>query len=301
MLSLFSSRLLKFTFHRHSSPRRLFFEPLERREVLTVPIIAISTVSSVKEGETGQFLVSAAGDPDYADIVITYEVDALSGATEGTDFEPLSGTVTIPAGETEAYIDIPTLRDREKEIGGEYAAINLLTTSRGSIDHSFGNMLIEENNLPAATLPGCTSCPPGSGDGLLNDWWSGAFTAGVGNSFSDSGWASHPVRYFDGTVLLTATDLTSSAGGIPWQVTRDWSNGPGYADKNAVGSGMASSERPYLLESGGGDMIGLVTNGHTAHYFNLNGSNYEAEGFVQDTLVHDTGNDQFVVTDTTGA
>jgi putative extracellular protein len=49
------------------TPRRLFLEPLERRELLTYPAVSISMGDTTLEGETGSMVVTLNSDPDNAD------------------------------------------------------------------------------------------------------------------------------------------------------------------------------------------------------------------------------------------
>lgn len=83
------------------------------------------------------------------DVTVDYESFATEArtatedlsATPGRDFEPVSGTVTIPAGEREATISLPTLQDGKYEVdetfvvrlsepvGAEYGFIRTATVS----------------------------------------------------------------------------------------------------------------------------------------------------------------------------
>ncbi|MGC4016593.1 MAG: Calx-beta domain-containing protein [Luteolibacter sp.] len=50
----------------------------------------------------------------------------LSGmATNGTDYQTLSGTVTIPAGQTSATITVTPIDDYLQETGGETVILTL--------------------------------------------------------------------------------------------------------------------------------------------------------------------------------
>jgi hypothetical protein len=55
---------------------------------------------------------------------------------------------------------------------------------------------------------------------------------GVLDSFS-----ANPVRYFDGTVNLSADDLGADGFGMGWGQTRFWTSAPGYAATAPTGSG----------------------------------------------------------------
>jgi len=83
---------------------------------------------------------------------------------------------------------------------------------------------------------------------MLDAATQGTGNNGVASTYSSPGYSKFPIRYFDGTVMVAASDLESAAGGIPWGVTRQWTNGPGYARQNQVGAGMVLTERPALVQ-----------------------------------------------------
>jgi hypothetical protein len=111
------------------------------------------------------------------------------------------------------------------------------------------------------------------------------------------------VRYFDGTVQLTTTDLASAGFGTPWGQTRSWTNNPGYTGLGWNGSGMVIEQLPYLLQTDtAGNTLVLVTNGTTAHYFDRMGtsSQYQARFYDQDQLAFNLASGEAVVTDPAG-
>jgi hypothetical protein len=62
---------------------------------------------------------------------------------------------------------------------------------------------------------------------------------------------------------LITTDLSSSGFGVPWGVTRSWTNGAGYASTTFYGSGEVVSQLPYLQSFNSGSTIAAITNGVT--------------------------------------
>ena len=64
---------------------------------------------TVSEGAKGQFEVSVAGDSSGDSVTVRYAVSGT--ASSGTDYEALSGTVTVPAGGSGARITLVTLDD----------------------------------------------------------------------------------------------------------------------------------------------------------------------------------------------
>jgi hypothetical protein len=107
------------------------------------------------------------------------------------------------------------------------------------------------------------------------------------------------VRYFDGQVNITSTDLSSDGFGSTWTQTRSWSNGTPPSSYN--GTGMIDTNRPSLLNPNGDNSeIVLVSNATDARFFNLVNGSYVPQFFLQDHLVHNTGTGEFVFTDNVG-
>jgi RHS repeat-associated protein len=150
----------------------------------------------------------------------------------------------------------------------------------------------------AATYPGGmaptvinSSSPYAAGDVVRTAL---GLTAGQPDAFS-----ANPVRYFDGVVELSSTDLSSGAGGTPWGLTRSWTNGASYAN-GYNGAGMVVTQLPHLRQDTGGTLA-LISNGTTIRYFDPNGSGGFTERYYGlDTLVPDAGNHQYILIDTLG-
>ncbi len=81
------------------------------------PIATITPgVIPSEDGPTNGNFVVTLDAAQAADVIITYTVSADSTATSGTDYAALSGTVTIPAGDTTANIDIAPIDDGTPEV-----------------------------------------------------------------------------------------------------------------------------------------------------------------------------------------
>src|SRR5690606_24059174 len=78
---------------------------------------------------------------------------------------------------------------------------------------------------------------------------------GAPGSFS----AGSPVRYGDGVTRVAGSDLSSSGFGVPWGVSRSWSNAPGLAAGSSGGSGQVVGEMPYLLRAGDGTIAAVTS------------------------------------------
>ena len=117
----------------------------------------------------------------------------------------------------------------------------------------------------------------------------------VPNMFSAAG-----VRYFDGAVRVASTDLASAGFGLPFGVTRSWTNLSNVAN-GFSGAGMVVTDLPHLRQDNGGNTLVAIANGFNARWFDLSGGVWTPRFFVQDTLVANTTTHEFIETDSTGA
>src|SRR5262249_45048652 len=97
--------------------------------------------------------------------------------------------------------------------------------------------------------------------------------------------AATGVRYVDGTLLLDQADLSAGGFGPPWGKHRLWSNNAGYDAHASEGSGVGSTDLPFLLARDGTNTIVLVQ-GSNARYFNLSGGTYVELNGGSDLLTH---------------
>jgi hypothetical protein len=114
-----------------------------------------------------------------------------------------------------------------------------------------------------------------------------------------SAYSAAGVRYFDGQINVTSTDLGTAGFGSLWEQTRSWSNGSPPSSFN--GTGMIDMDRPYLLNPNGNNSLIIgVSSATDARFYNLVSGNYVPQFFVQDQLTHNTGTGEFILTDTMG-
>jgi hypothetical protein len=118
------------------------------------------------------------------------------------------------------------------------------------------------------------------------------------NAFSEGG-----VRFFDGTIDLSTTDLSSGGFGIPWGQTRSWTNTTSYPAVSQNGSGMIDTQLPYLYlltNTATATTIAAVSTGTNARYFDLVNGSYQEKFFMGDQLTYNAAGNEFVLTDTSG-
>src|SRR5262249_59827669 len=95
--------------------------------LLNSSIVSIAGVADAAEaGGAGKFRVTQT-KAGSTDTVLTYTV---AGTASGSDYVALSGTVTIPAGQTTAEIDVAALEDALVE-GTETVVVTLSGVTSG--------------------------------------------------------------------------------------------------------------------------------------------------------------------------
>lgn len=107
--------------------------------------------------------------------------------------------------------------------------------------------------------------------------------------------SSGPIRYFNGEVQLTVTDLAIRGFGSLWGQQRVYSNRLTPVASTGNGVSWLVEQWPYLIESN--DLsITMVKGTRQALWFDAVGSDYEARFGAKSTLVHDAANEKFVLT-----
>jgi len=120
------------------------------------------------------------------------------------------------------------------------------------------------------------------------------------------------VRYFDGTAVLHATDLTSDGFGVPWSQTRSWSNAPGYAavalpnyggqPLNYNGNGWVDTQLPFIETNNNYQTAIVILSGTNALFFDNNNGTWTPHFFTQDQLFGNPRDPhgELLLTDTAG-
>jgi len=101
---------------------------------------------------------------------------------------------------------------------------------------------------------------------------------------------------------MVSGDLSARGYGQPWSHTRSYSNrlnGTLDIKQNRNGAQWFLTDMPQLAQDGSGN-IAVISVINDPLWFDKVGSNYVARYFIQETLAADTGNQQFIFTDTQG-
>src|SRR5262249_20880594 len=126
--------------------------------------------------------------------------------------------------------------------------------------------------------------------------------------YNPRGEAGGSERFADGEVILDETDLTADGFGLPWGLTRSWSNGGhGYDSGSFHGVGWVDNQLPSLVwldhATGGVEHVAVITNGSTARLFDYDPlqMKWVPRHFLQNTLSGDDVTGRYTFTEADGS
>ncbi|MCI0460726.1 MAG: SBBP repeat-containing protein, partial [Gemmataceae bacterium] len=224
----------------------------------------------------------------------------IAGTTDSTNLPTVNAAQVASGGNSDAFV---------ARLNSTGTAL-LQATYWGSSSSDYGNGLALDGTGTAylAGTTGSTDFPISSNAQQTS--YAGGFDAFVTKlgvfaqppAFAPGAGAvsAAGVRYADGAVFWTETDLGSGGFGMPWGRGRTWSSAAGYSAGSANGSGVQASGLPFLLASNGTDTIAAVMGGTDTRFFDEDNGDYVARFFLWDRLTYDTNNDEFVLTEPDG-
>ena len=111
--------------------------------------IAATDYSASESGDTGTVTISRTGITTNA---LTVNYTTSGTATNGSDYNTLSGSITIPAGSSSVNIPITAINDTEFE-GDEYLNLNLQTSANYVLEGSTtATVSITDNDKPTVSI-----------------------------------------------------------------------------------------------------------------------------------------------------
>lgn len=304
-------------------------EVLEERRVLVT--VTVSTSFGEAEEGTGGYIYVSIGE--YLPDPVTVYFTLTGSATEGDDYVDLGDSVVIPAYTAVVALDFTPIEDHEAE-PTETVKITLLADPAYTLGATWQATMgiLQCNNYaggPTPVFPPCPTCSTLTAGDVVNKSanptdtkfvWPGLFddqgfvapgslnptvaksppwAPGVAASFGAPGFSSHPVRYGDGVVAVASLDLQSEGAGIPWGLTRSWTNAQAVYRNNVVGTRWLVTEQPFMGIHDTTEYY-VFSNAYTFRRFNLVDDEYIADGFAQESLIHDDEEHEYIYTDTEG-
>jgi RHS repeat-associated protein len=245
--------------------------------VVTPTVSAQAETETVLAGSSDMAWITFTRTTTIGDLTVKYTVGGT--AVAGSDYEPLSGAVVIPDGETQAAVAVHPVANPGRS-GDTYVEVSV----RPGDGYDVGS------GAPADVL----IQDPSAGEPILP-------ASGTAGAPSAGGWSSKPVRYWDGKVWYQTADLESDGFGGPWGVARSWSNLSGYSNDAYMGSGWVDVMAPRLLKANiPGSPIVLIQGGDQSTWFSNVSGNYVSQYFTTDQLSYDSSAGEFDLTDGSG-
>jgi hypothetical protein len=199
---------------------------------ITGEIVVEATVATANEAGSGAgiFTVRRPAGAETLDTVVAYEVAGT--ATPGGDYAVLSGSVTIPAGQTSATIEVAPVSDFALE--GEETVVVTLLPGLYALGTATQAVVTITDFLPPAT-------------GTTNVW------IGSGNAGVAANWSLGHVPTAPEDILLTGfsvADMTWDAGvnGLSTNVA-SWTQDTNYTGNVFVDTPFAATD-PILVVAG---------------------------------------------------
>lgn len=165
----------------------------------TLPIVAISATDAVASEpgtDTGTFTISRKGNAS-GDLTVNYKVGG--GATNGTDYSTLSGSVVIPQGSSSVTLTVTPLDDTLIE-GNETVVAALASSASYTVGTPSGATITiadDDTATPIVSLSANdpNASEPGSDTGSFTITRSGSTSAALTVNFSVSGTATAGTDY----------------------------------------------------------------------------------------------------------
>ncbi|MFM2092378.1 MAG: hypothetical protein RLZZ127_2867, partial [Planctomycetota bacterium] len=169
-------------------------------EVPTVTVVATDPTAA-EPADQGVFTVTASPAP-ASPLVVAYAMSGSAGS--GADYALLSGTVTIPAGQTSATVAVVPVDDALGE-GSETATLTLASGSGYNVGTTTGvNVTIIASDTPVATVA--------AADGAAAE--AGLDPARFVVSLSNPTTGNTTVTYTVGGTATSGTDFTALSGSV---------------------------------------------------------------------------------------
>ncbi|WP_324026182.1 Calx-beta domain-containing protein [Maribacter sp. BPC-D8] len=152
---------------------------IEDNDAVEASIVAIQSAS--EEGQEGQFSFSLT-DALATDTEIIFTI--LGTAINGTDYDEIINTVTIPSGETEFVLLISAIDDAIVEVGGEDITITIESVSNNvQIEsNATANIFLEDNDDEDVIIEASIVVTENAGETST----SGSFTISISKAMQES-------------------------------------------------------------------------------------------------------------------
>lgn len=180
-----------------------------------VPTVSIANNDVSGEPKTNGSLIVSLSGKSATNTVVSYTTSG--SATPGTDYETLSGTVTIPAGDASALISVLPKDDTAIE-GDETVVVTLSSVTSGSAALSStasdltATNVIADDEVPKVTIAKTTDAAEPSSNGSFTVTLESAALSNTVIAYKVEGTATSGTDYtaLSGTVTIPTGDTTAT-------------------------------------------------------------------------------------------
>src|SRR5262245_34056195 len=258
---------------------RLRLTTLEDR--VTPVVVTIAPLADALEGGIAKLRVSR--DDTKGDLKVNLDQTGTFDEIIG----PLINTnVTIPDGQPFVDLNFATKTDTAFE-GPETIVMTIMSGSYTIGTPAAAAVTVVDLNAPLDAPAKDCGCGGPANMAQADIGITGAASSGDG------------VRYADGSVSVSATDLYSGGFGQSTGVERAWTNAIGYDAAGFDGGGVISGQLPYL-RTDGTDVL-AATGGIASTYFDGSGGTYAPRHMLKDTLTQNAGAKEYTLVTSAGA
>ncbi len=173
----------------------------------TVSVLATDGFAAEPGGDTGQLTFSRAGGSTTGALGIAYTVSGT--ATAGSDYTSLTGSVSIPIGQTSAAVTITALNDTAVE-SGETVIVTIQPAGAYTIGTASATVSIADDDVG----------PDSDGDGMADAWenqYFGNLNQTATGDFDQDGLINIHEYHFGGNPLVADTDGDGLPDGWEYQ------------------------------------------------------------------------------------
>ena len=201
-----------------ASNNKLCFLDIQSVTNTTLPTVSLAaTDSSAAEpgSNTGKFTFTRTGSSTSSSLTVNYTI--AGSATNGSDYNTIGSSITIPAGAASATVTITPKDDAIVE-GAENVTLTLKSSSSYALGASAASVTISDNDVPTSTGEWPTSWT--SGPANTRQRWESAAVVMDGKLWNFGGWMSaSTVGTHDYAVYDPATNKWTDLGQAPIPVT----------------------------------------------------------------------------------
>jgi RHS repeat-associated protein len=123
---------------------------------------------------------------------------------------------------------------------------------------------------------------------------------GTGTNNSDA-FGGDPIRYFDGAVDYSVTDIESGESTSSLSLSRSWTSDSTWSTGQSIGNGWIDNAMPVIMQGTEEGTIYVIYSAMDIVTFVLNDDNeYIPTSYTADTLVHDESDNLFTLSDCSG-